>query len=162
MRHSILDEHFFKGLDRSVGDVNRTEALPPLCYTDPEFYEFEKEALFNHEWLCVGHEAWVKDPGEYFTCSFIGEPILVARTREGEIKAMSAVCQHRGAPIPPRPGPLLLQSLYGRRSCRCRPQNRVRLKTGRRQSDGFTQSKVDLGPRAAQERRQVAFIASAA
>jgi phenylpropionate dioxygenase-like ring-hydroxylating dioxygenase large terminal subunit len=95
MRQSIFNDGFFKGLDRSVGDVNRAEALPPACYTDLDFYEFEKEAIFNHEWLCVGHEAWVKEPGEYFTCSFIGEPILVSRTREGEIKAMSAVCQHR-------------------------------------------------------------------
>jgi phenylpropionate dioxygenase-like ring-hydroxylating dioxygenase large terminal subunit len=95
MRQSIFNDGFFKGLDQSVGDVNRAKALPPACYTDPDFYEFEKEAIFNHEWLCVGHEAWVKEPGEYFTCSFIGEPILVSRTREGEIKAMSAVCQHR-------------------------------------------------------------------
>ena len=95
MRESIFTDGFFKGLDRSVGDVNVAEALPPACYADPQFYEFEKEAIFNHEWLCVGHEAWVKEPGEYFTCSFIGEPILVACTREGEIKAMSAVCQHR-------------------------------------------------------------------
>lgn len=95
MRKAFYSDGFFKSLDRSVGDVNMAEALPPLCYTDPDFYEFEKEAIFNHEWLCVGHEAWVKEPGEYFTCSFIGEPILVARTREGEIKAMSAVCQHR-------------------------------------------------------------------
>jgi phenylpropionate dioxygenase-like ring-hydroxylating dioxygenase large terminal subunit len=95
MRESIFTDGFFKGLDRSVGDVNVAEALPPACYADAQFYEFEKEAIFNHEWLCVGHEAWVKEPGEYFTCSFIGEPILVARTRAGEIKAMSAVCQHR-------------------------------------------------------------------
>jgi phenylpropionate dioxygenase-like ring-hydroxylating dioxygenase large terminal subunit len=95
MREAIFSDGFFNGLDRSVGDVNKTEALPPLCYADPAFYDFEKEAIFDREWLCVGHEAWVKEPGEYFTCSFIGEPILVARTREGEIKAMSAVCQHR-------------------------------------------------------------------
>src|SRR6516225_2777368 len=60
MRESIFTDGFFKGLDRSVGDVNVAEALPPACYADPQFYEFEKEAIFNHEWLCVGHEAWVK------------------------------------------------------------------------------------------------------
>src|SRR5215472_10891291 len=52
MRQSIFNDGFFKGLDRSVGDVNKAEALPPACYADPDFFEFEKEAIFNHEWLC--------------------------------------------------------------------------------------------------------------
>ena len=37
----------------------------------------------------------MKEPGDYFTTQIIGEPIVVARARDGEIAAMSAVCQHR-------------------------------------------------------------------
>jgi phenylpropionate dioxygenase-like ring-hydroxylating dioxygenase large terminal subunit len=95
MRGSIFDDNFFHDLQRSVGDVNDAEALPPACYSDPSFYTFEKEAIFNHEWLCVGHASWVKGPGDYFTTSHIGEPIIVAKGRDGIIRAMSAVCQHR-------------------------------------------------------------------
>lgn len=86
---------FFEELDSSVKAVEQADTLPPLCYTDPEFYEFEKEALFNHEWLCVGRVSWVAKPGDFFTTSIIGEPLLIARNAAGEIKAMSAVCQHR-------------------------------------------------------------------
>ncbi len=95
MKSPILNDAFFAGLDSSMRPVGEAESLPPACYTDAGFYEFEKEALFNHEWLCVGREAWVKEPGDYFTTSIIGEPIVVARTRAGELKAMSSVCQHR-------------------------------------------------------------------
>jgi len=86
----IFNDEFFAGLSSSVGDVTDAETLPPECYTDEGFFEFEKEALFNHEWLCVGREDWVKSPGDYFTTSHIGEPIIVVRTREGALKAMSA------------------------------------------------------------------------
>ena len=86
---------FFASLDRSASDLAMAETLPPLCYTDAAFYEFEKEALFTREWLCVGRTSQVPEPGDYFTTSIVGEPIIVARNREGRIKAMSAVCQHR-------------------------------------------------------------------
>lgn len=95
MSGTILTDAFFEGLKSSLGDVTEAETLPPQCYTDEEFFEFEKEALFSHEWLCVGREDWVKNPGDYFTTTHIGEPLIISRTRDGELKALSAVCQHR-------------------------------------------------------------------
>ena len=92
---SCLNDTFFAALDSSIGDINQAETLPPACYTDPDFFEFEKEAVFNHDWLCVGRESWVNEPGAFFTISHVGEPLVVTRTPAGEIKALSAVCQHR-------------------------------------------------------------------
>lgn len=95
MKNSHLNDKFFKHLENSVLGIEHAETLPPLCYTDAEFYDFEKEAVFNHEWLCVGRESWVSKLGDYFTSSIIGEPILITRNRDGVLKAMSSVCQHR-------------------------------------------------------------------
>ena len=92
---TILTDAFFEGMQSSLGGLDVAETLAPACYTDAAFYEFEKEALFNHEWLCVGREDWVKEAGDYFTTQMIGEPIVVARARDGVVRAMSAVCQHR-------------------------------------------------------------------
>ncbi|MDE1180018.1 aromatic ring-hydroxylating dioxygenase subunit alpha [Paraburkholderia sp.] len=94
-RNPQLDDAFFAALDRSAAPVGQAETLPPVCYTDPDFFEFEKEAVFNHEWLCVGREDWVRNPGDYFTTSIIGEPLVITRNARREIKAMSSVCQHR-------------------------------------------------------------------
>ncbi|MFN3230898.1 MAG: aromatic ring-hydroxylating oxygenase subunit alpha [Alphaproteobacteria bacterium] len=91
----VLDDQFFDALDSSAIDTLEAETLPPECYTDDEFYAFEKEAVFNHEWLCVGRENWVPNPGDFFNTSIIDEPILVARGQDGVIRAMSSVCQHR-------------------------------------------------------------------
>jgi phenylpropionate dioxygenase-like ring-hydroxylating dioxygenase large terminal subunit len=95
MTANVLTDRFFDSLSTSVVGIESAETLPPACYTDAGFYAFEKEAVFNHEWLCVGRESWVAQAGDYFTTTLIDEPIIVARTRKGELKAMSAVCQHR-------------------------------------------------------------------
>ena len=95
MQGAVLNDEFFESLESSIVDVNSAQSLPPLCYTNREFFEFEKEALFYHEWLCVGRESWLPQPGDYFTTSHVGEPLIVLRNREGVIKSLSAVCQHR-------------------------------------------------------------------
>jgi phenylpropionate dioxygenase-like ring-hydroxylating dioxygenase large terminal subunit len=96
MYRSILNDDFFESFSSSVLEFDEAQSLPPACYTDQEFFEFEKEALFFKEWLCVGRESWVKEPGDYFTAKHVGEPLVITRTKQGEVAAMSAVCQHRG------------------------------------------------------------------
>ncbi|MEM6683179.1 MAG: aromatic ring-hydroxylating dioxygenase subunit alpha [Pseudomonadota bacterium] len=95
VRLSPLNQQFFDSLVTSVGDLADAETLPPECYVDREFYEFEKEAVFGHEWLCVGREEWVKNRGDFFNTIIADEPIVVTRGKDGEIRAMSSVCQHR-------------------------------------------------------------------
>jgi nitrite reductase/ring-hydroxylating ferredoxin subunit len=96
MSRSILTDELFESFSSSILPSADAESLPPACYVDEEFFRFEKQALFYREWLCVGRESWVRESGDYFTSRHVGEPIVVTRTREGEVAAMSAVCQHRG------------------------------------------------------------------
>jgi nitrite reductase/ring-hydroxylating ferredoxin subunit len=95
MPASVLSDAFFDGLESSTTALEQAETLPPACYTDAAFYDFEVRALFDREWLCVGRLEWVKEPGDYFTTQIVGEPIVVARGRDGVVRAMSSVCQHR-------------------------------------------------------------------
>ena len=71
----LFTNDFFHGLEASVLGLLQAQTLPPQCYTDAAFFEFEKEAVFNHEWLCVGRESWVSKVGDYFTTTMIGEPV---------------------------------------------------------------------------------------
>jgi len=95
MRGTIFTDAFFSGLDSSTADVSLAETLPPACYTDPDFYEFEKDALFHREWLCVGRQSWAASPGDYFTTQVVDEPIVVVRDNQNRLRALSAVCRHR-------------------------------------------------------------------
>ncbi|CAN5211723.1 aromatic ring-hydroxylating dioxygenase subunit alpha [soil metagenome] len=95
MNGEFLNDELLQSFASSVRDVNESEMLPPGCYSNEDFYEFEKQALFSKEWLCVGRESDVPNPGDYLTITYIGEPLIIVRTRDNVIKALSAVCQHR-------------------------------------------------------------------
>lgn len=91
-----LDQTFMHALDEATSEVNRAKPLPPSCYVSPDFFEFERRAIFEREWICVGHAGRIPEPGDFFTLKFLDDPLLVTRDKDGEIRVMSAVCQHRG------------------------------------------------------------------
>ncbi len=81
----------------STVDVTEAVGMPPAVYHDADFFEFEIEAIFRTQWHCVGRAETIPTPGDYFTTTLAGrEPVIVARTRSGDINVMSSVCQHRG------------------------------------------------------------------
>ncbi len=92
---TLLTDQFFDSFASSVKPTEEAESLPPEIYNSEEFFKFEKEAVFYKEWLCVGRVEWVKEPGDYITTTHANEPVIVARDRDGNLQAMSAVCQHR-------------------------------------------------------------------
>ncbi|WP_370246094.1 aromatic ring-hydroxylating dioxygenase subunit alpha [Marisediminitalea sp.] len=91
----FLNDEFFDSLESSIQEIEHANTLPPLCYTDAGFFDFEKRALFDHEWLCVGRVDWLPNPGDFYTTTVVNEPIVVVHDRDGTIRAMSSVCQHR-------------------------------------------------------------------
>jgi len=74
--------------------------LPAECYTSPEFFEFERKEVFAHSWICVGRIEQLANPGDCISARPAGEPVIVARTPGGELRAMAAICRHRGQLIP--------------------------------------------------------------
>lgn len=86
-----------RDLPASSTGVEEAVTLPPYCYTSTDFLEFEKEAIFSREWLCVGRQEEIPEPGDYFTITVCDEPLIVVRDRSGRIRVMSNVCQHRAA-----------------------------------------------------------------
>jgi phenylpropionate dioxygenase-like ring-hydroxylating dioxygenase large terminal subunit len=92
---TILTDELLASFEDSTGDVNSSRILPPTLYTSEEFYEFEKEAVFSHDWLCVGRSSRIPNPGDYFCLTIVDEPLIVVRGKDGDIRVLSAVCQHR-------------------------------------------------------------------
>jgi len=86
-------------LRRSKGTYEDAIGLPPVVYSDRAWHDFEMEAVFGSEWLCVGRQEQIPDVGDYLAVTRAGEPLIVVRGVDGEISAMSAVCQHRGTCI---------------------------------------------------------------
>jgi len=90
------------GLDAKAA---QEKMLPAGIYTEPEFFAFEQAEVFSRTWICVGRVEQVAKAGDCLAAEVAGEPVLVVRGEDGAIRALSAVCQHRGEIITcPEPG----------------------------------------------------------
>ena len=95
----MFNQALLAEFDRSIEDVLKAATLPPDIYTSAEFLDFEAEALFMKEWLCVGRAERIPEVGDWFTVTLVDEPIIVSRDKQGDVRAMSAVCQHRSMQV---------------------------------------------------------------
>jgi phenylpropionate dioxygenase-like ring-hydroxylating dioxygenase large terminal subunit len=94
-----------------TGFVKRTDVallgahtLPGRYFTSPEIFSEELEKIFLQRWLCVGREAQLAAPGQYFLQQVGPESIIVVRDRAGRLRAHYNVCRHRGTRICEAPG----------------------------------------------------------
>jgi choline monooxygenase len=76
-----------------------SSTLSSRYYTDPSVLAEENRNVFGRTWQLVGRAEQVMDAGQYFTATVGGEPVLVVRGGDGELRAMSNVCRHRAGPI---------------------------------------------------------------
>jgi carnitine monooxygenase subunit len=72
-------------------------SLPGWLYYDPEFFEAEKRAFLRAAPQVVCHESEIAEPGEWRTIEYLGESVIVIRGDDGEVRAFSNVCRHRGS-----------------------------------------------------------------
>ncbi|MEM7121930.1 MAG: aromatic ring-hydroxylating dioxygenase subunit alpha [Pseudomonadota bacterium] len=77
-------------------DATQTHAPHGRYYTDPELFEAEQRAVFQHEWQYVCHQTELPKSGDYLVDEIGGESLYVIRGRDDQIRAFYNVCQHRG------------------------------------------------------------------
>ncbi|HEY3877081.1 MAG TPA: Rieske 2Fe-2S domain-containing protein [Trebonia sp.] len=81
------------------GDVRalvQPDRVRGLVYTDPLVYDLEVRRIFREGWVFVAHESEVPEPGDYVTKRIAGEPYVVARGKDGEVRVLANRCTHRG------------------------------------------------------------------
>ena len=75
----------------------RPETLPQRYFVSQEFFARELEKIFATNWVLVGHQTQLPDPGDYFLAEVDGESLVVAKDQRSTIRAFYNVCRHRGA-----------------------------------------------------------------
>ncbi|MCW2607656.1 MAG: aromatic ring-hydroxylating dioxygenase subunit alpha [Frankiales bacterium] len=76
-------------------DLERHEVSMRVL-SDPEIYQLELKRLFSKCWTVLAHETEISKPNDYVT-RWIGEdPVIVVRSKSGEINVLLNVCSHRG------------------------------------------------------------------
>ena len=69
--------------------------MPKSVYTSQRFLDAELSHVFKKDWVCVGRANQLPNTGDYLTYELAGQPVMVLRDGEGELRAMSNVCLHR-------------------------------------------------------------------
>lgn len=89
------------GIDIALIDAGRERnaTLPAHWYYDPAIHEFELNEIWNRRWLLAGTLSAIPDPGDFVTANAGRVPVIVARGRDGEVKAYVNACPHRAYPL---------------------------------------------------------------
>ena len=92
----VLDPALYASVRRPVMEA---ETLPPAAYSSEAFYAREVERIFMKEWNFMGRADQIPKPGDYFTVDFVGVPLLIVRDAQGDLRAFSNSCRHRGSAV---------------------------------------------------------------
>ncbi len=96
-----MTESFVDLLDLYKSDALLEEAytIPAPWYLDARIEEAEREQVFGRNWIAVGRLDQVAAEGQFFTVEVAGEPIVVVRGSDGELRAFYNVCRHHAAAV---------------------------------------------------------------
>lgn len=68
-------------------------------FTDPDLFEIEMKHIFEGNWVYLAHESQIGSSNDWFS-TWIGRvPVIIARTKAGELGAFVNACSHRGAAL---------------------------------------------------------------
>ncbi len=70
--------------------------LPGRDYYDPRVWNAEHESIFCGTWFCLGREEEVANPGDFLVREAGDESVVLARSKEGALRAFYNSCAHRG------------------------------------------------------------------
>ncbi len=68
-------------------------------YTDPDVFDAELQRIFHRGWSFVGHESEVPGVGDWVSRRVGRDPVLLVRTRAGEVTVLANRCAHRGVQL---------------------------------------------------------------
>lgn len=77
--------------------TEEASTLEPDCYRRRDFFELESHKVFAHTWVCVGYSCEVDQPGKMLRAEVAGQPIVITRNKDGELRGFFNVCRHRGS-----------------------------------------------------------------
>jgi choline monooxygenase len=77
--------------------------IPAPWYTDDRIAALERTTVFSRTWQVVGRTDQVTNPGDYVTANIAGEPIVVVRGQDGQLRAFFNVCRHHAAAVMTEP-----------------------------------------------------------
>lgn len=88
-----LEDMVLEDVDAGTFKVQRT------ALTSEEVFEIEREKVFSHTWLYVGHDSEIAEPGDYIRRDVADRPLILTRGKDGDVRVFYNSCTHRGARV---------------------------------------------------------------
>ena len=79
--------------------IEEAYTIPAPWYLDSRIEQAERERVFSANWIAVGRIDQVAAQGQFFTVEIAGEPLVVVRGSDNELRAFFNVCRHHAAAV---------------------------------------------------------------
>ena len=83
--------------------LSEASTIPAPFYTDERIAELERQSVFSQTWQWAGRTDQVDRRGRFVTFTVAGEPIVVVRGQDSELRAFFNVCRHHAAAVVTEP-----------------------------------------------------------
>ncbi|MCH9034900.1 MAG: aromatic ring-hydroxylating dioxygenase subunit alpha [Planctomycetes bacterium] len=94
---SILDQY------QPDAPLDKARTPPAAWYTRDDILKLERKQVFGRTWQVVAPVEKLRKPGDYVTANVAGEPIVVVRGEDGDLRAFFNVCRHHAAEVMTQP-----------------------------------------------------------
>jgi choline monooxygenase len=83
--------------------LDEAYTIPAAWYVDERIARLEQDQVFGNNWIAVGRADQAAAPGQFFTFDLAGEPLIVVRGADDELRAFFNVCRHHAAAVATAP-----------------------------------------------------------
>jgi choline monooxygenase len=79
--------------------LDHASTIPSPWYFDERIAELENLAVFGKTWQAVGRAEQVQSPGQFLTADIGGDPVVVVRGEDYQLRGFYNVCRHHAAAV---------------------------------------------------------------
>ena len=91
-----------RGIVSSYNDqdpLDHASTIPAAWYVDDRIAELERQTVFGRTWQVVARADQLQRPGQFVTAELAGEPVVVLRDGNNQLRAFFNVCRHHAAAV---------------------------------------------------------------
>jgi phenylpropionate dioxygenase-like ring-hydroxylating dioxygenase large terminal subunit len=79
--------------------LQESSTIPSSWYVDERVAQLERQNVFGGTWQAVARQDQLQRPGQFVTTQLAGEPLVVVRSGDGQLRAFYNVCRHHAAAV---------------------------------------------------------------
>src|SRR5947199_1396084 len=79
--------------------LEQASTIPASWYTDKRVFALEQETVFSRSWHFAARVDQLTNAGDYVTTEIAGEPVVIVRGSDDQIRGFFIVCRNHVATV---------------------------------------------------------------